>query len=110
MERDGQYPCHGQRRCPPTAARVWDRAHLELETIYSSYRAVPKKVADHTDNFIFPALSSRGQKRSEPVMNAVILRWNLSKDNYAEHGGYTMKPYYKSRVPKEMIMRSYKIA
>ena len=47
---------HIEKKLPsPTAARVWDRAYLELEIIYSSYRDVPEKVATHTDNFIFPA-------------------------------------------------------
>ncbi len=37
------------------AKKVWDRAYINLERIYSAYRDVPKKVAVHTDGFIFPA-------------------------------------------------------
>ncbi len=39
------------------AKKVWDRACINLERIYSAYRDVPKKVAVHTDGFIFPAVA-----------------------------------------------------
>lgn len=45
-----------ERRLPATVSKkVWDNAHIRLEHIYGSYRDVEKKVATHTDGFIFPA-------------------------------------------------------
>ncbi len=44
-----------KRLDPRTAQMVWDNAHIRLEHFYGSYRDVPKKVAMHTDGFIFPA-------------------------------------------------------
>lgn len=46
-----------ERLSEADAKRVWDRAYINLERIYSAYRDVPKKVAVHTDRFIFPAVA-----------------------------------------------------
>ncbi|MCR5651032.1 MAG: L-2-amino-thiazoline-4-carboxylic acid hydrolase [Lachnospiraceae bacterium] len=40
---------------PETAQEVWDNAHTRLGQFYGLYKDVPKKVAMHTDGFIFPA-------------------------------------------------------
>ena len=46
-----------ERLSETDARKVWDMAHINLEKIYSAYRDVPKKVAVHTDDFIFPAVA-----------------------------------------------------
>ncbi len=39
------------------AEKVWKKAYMNLDRIYSAYRDVPEKVAVHTDSFIFPAVA-----------------------------------------------------
>lgn len=46
-----------RRFSPAESEKIWKKAHFNLEKIYSSYRDVPKKVADHTDQYIFPAVA-----------------------------------------------------
>ena len=66
----------------PTADRVWDRAYLELEMIYSSYRDVPKKVAAHTDNFIFPAAAIyRALKKYAPEHAYEIMKTSMMEQS-----------------------------
>ena len=76
---------------PPTAARVWDRAHLELEMIYSSYRNIPPKVATHTDNFIFPAAAIyRALKKHAPEYAYEIMKTSMMEQSQKK-GGVTCK-------------------
>ncbi len=46
-----------RRLSPSLSKKVWDNACMRLEHIYGSYRDIPKKVASHTDGFIFPAVA-----------------------------------------------------
>lgn len=63
---------------PEVAAKVWDIAHLELEKIYSAYRDVPKKVATHTDSFIFPAAAIyRALKKYAPEEAYEIMKVSM---------------------------------
>ncbi len=44
-----------KRLSPALSKKVWDNARIRLEQFYGSYKDLPKKVATHTDGFIFPA-------------------------------------------------------
>lgn len=65
---------------PRIAATIWDRAHIDLERIYSIYRDVPKKVSVHTDSIIFPTIAIyRALKKYAPDEAYGIMKEALAK-------------------------------
>ncbi len=65
---------------PRIAATIWDRAHIDLERIYSIYRDVPKKVSIHTDSIIFPTIAIyRALKKYAPDEAYGIMKEALAK-------------------------------
>ncbi len=65
---------------PRIAATIWDRAHIDLERIYSIYRNVPKKVSTHTDSVIFPTVAIyRALKKYAPEEAYGIMKEAMAK-------------------------------
>ena len=45
-----------QNRLPEeTCNKIWEKIHQRLTSYYEEYKDLPKRIASHTDTFIFPA-------------------------------------------------------
>lgn len=65
---------------PRIAATIWDRAHIDLERIYSVYRDVPRRVSKHTDSIIFPTVAIyRALKKYTPEEAYGIMKEAMAK-------------------------------
>ena len=46
-----------QNRLPEeTCNKIWEKIHQRLTSFYEEYKDLPKRIASHTDTFIFPAV------------------------------------------------------